>query len=53
MVVPSKMLVYDHSKILEFRNVLHLIIIGYKSYVIKLTELFTSSNDQKLRLGNV
>ena len=40
--MPSKILVYDHSKILEFGNVLQLIIVGYNSYVIKLTGLATS-----------
>ena len=40
--MPSKILVYDHSKILEFGNVLQLIIVGYNSYVIKLIGLATS-----------
>ena len=40
--MPSKILVYDHSKILEFGNVLQLIIVGYNGYVIELTGLATS-----------
>ena len=40
--MPIKILVYDHSKILEFSNVLQLIIVGCNSYVIKLTGLATS-----------
>lgn len=39
MVMPSKMLIYDHSKILEFGNVLQLIIVGYKGYVTDLKDL--------------
>ena len=45
MVMLSKMLVDDHSKILEFGNILQLIIVGYKSYVIKSTYFVTSPND--------
>ena len=37
--MPSKMLIYDHSKILEFGNVLQLIIVGYKGYVTDLKDL--------------
>ena len=33
------MLIYDHSKILEFGNVLQLIIVGYKGYVTDLKDL--------------
>ena len=33
MVMPSKVLIYDHSKILEFGNAFQLIIVSYKGYI--------------------